>query len=304
MFCTRPLLTCVWDESLQVGSGSLVLQQLLRWNVCEEHLQDGLSILTVPGVGVPDHAVAQEWLCVGSKELSVWWRWRGKEEKRLYYFHWLQAFFLLHGLMKFLSSGMTDVVFESFPYWEVSRLCLFIPQSLFTMKPEPQIHRLHIDKLVYFIFQLWIFNHSLFLENIFFFLFLCSIMIKLSDWPVTFLIQSKLQQRLLQQLAAILHLSDRYRQREKTTCQRRQTVGDWGTFGGVTEFLSLTYIFEMIEGRHALTRVVGIGSMWHVEVLDLLMRMRMRWECLSITQITEEEILNNTEVCVAVFCSL
>lgn len=49
-------------------------------------------------------------------------------------------------------------------------------------------------------------------------------MIKLSDWPVTFLIQSKLQQRLLQQLAATLHLSDRYRQREKITCERRQTV--------------------------------------------------------------------------------
>ena len=35
-----------------------------------------------------------------------------REEKRLYYSHWLQAFFL-HGLMKFQSSGMTDVVSHS-----------------------------------------------------------------------------------------------------------------------------------------------------------------------------------------------
>lgn len=55
-----PLLTCVRDESLQVGSGALVLQQLLGRQVREEHLQDGLSIVAVSGVGVPHHAVAQQ----------------------------------------------------------------------------------------------------------------------------------------------------------------------------------------------------------------------------------------------------
>lgn len=53
-------LTCVWDETLQVGPGSLVLQQLLGRQVCEEHLEDSLSVLTVPGVGVPHHTEAQE----------------------------------------------------------------------------------------------------------------------------------------------------------------------------------------------------------------------------------------------------
>lgn len=47
-----------------MGPGSLVLQQLLRRHVSEEHLQDPLSILTVSGIGVPHGAVAQERLCV------------------------------------------------------------------------------------------------------------------------------------------------------------------------------------------------------------------------------------------------
>lgn len=58
-------LTCVWDERLQVGTGSLVLQQLLWRHVCEEDLQDDLSVLAVFGVGVPHDAVSQESLCVG-----------------------------------------------------------------------------------------------------------------------------------------------------------------------------------------------------------------------------------------------
>lgn len=58
------LLTCVWDETLQVGPGPLVLQQLLGRHVCEEHLEDSLSIQTVPGVGVPHHAEPQE---------RLWW---------------------------------------------------------------------------------------------------------------------------------------------------------------------------------------------------------------------------------------
>lgn len=53
-------LTCVWDECLQVGAGSLVLQQLLWWHVCEEDLQDDLSVLAVFGVGVPHDTVPQE----------------------------------------------------------------------------------------------------------------------------------------------------------------------------------------------------------------------------------------------------
>ena len=40
------------------------------------------------------------------------------------------------------------------------------------------------------------------------------------------------------------------------------------------EFI-MEVISEMIEDRHALTRVVGIGSRWHVEVLDLLMSSEM-----------------------------
>lgn len=52
--------TCVWDETLQVGSGSLVLQQFLRGQVSEEHLEDGLGVLTIPGVGVPHHTVTKE----------------------------------------------------------------------------------------------------------------------------------------------------------------------------------------------------------------------------------------------------
>lgn len=43
--------------------GSLILQQLLGRQVCEEHLEDSLRIQTVPGIGVPDHTVAQERLC-------------------------------------------------------------------------------------------------------------------------------------------------------------------------------------------------------------------------------------------------
>lgn len=43
-----------------MASGALVLQQLLGRQVREEDLQDGLSILTVSGVGVPDHTEPQE----------------------------------------------------------------------------------------------------------------------------------------------------------------------------------------------------------------------------------------------------
>lgn len=57
---TRPPPTCVWNESLEVVSGALVLQQLLRRQVCEEHLEDGLGVLAVSGVGVPHHTVAQD----------------------------------------------------------------------------------------------------------------------------------------------------------------------------------------------------------------------------------------------------
>lgn len=53
-------LTCVWDESLQVISCTLILQQLLGRHMCEEHLQDDLSVLTVSGVGVPHCTVVQE----------------------------------------------------------------------------------------------------------------------------------------------------------------------------------------------------------------------------------------------------
>lgn len=60
-------LTCVWDESLQVSPCTLVLQHFLRRQVCEQHLQDGLGVLTVPGVGVPNHAVAQQRLWEGWK---------------------------------------------------------------------------------------------------------------------------------------------------------------------------------------------------------------------------------------------
>lgn len=58
-------LTCVWDEPLQVGPGPLVLQQLLWRHVCEEDLQDDLSVLAVFGVGVPHDAVSKESLWVG-----------------------------------------------------------------------------------------------------------------------------------------------------------------------------------------------------------------------------------------------
>lgn len=57
---TASLLTCVWDESLQVGPGPLVLQQLLWRHVCEEDLQDDLSVLAVFGVCVPHDAVSQK----------------------------------------------------------------------------------------------------------------------------------------------------------------------------------------------------------------------------------------------------
>lgn len=211
-----------------MGSGSLVLQQLLRWHVCEEHLQNGLSILTVPGVGVPHHAVAQERLCVGSTKLSVWWRKRGKKEKRLYYFitDYRHCFYI--AWWSFNSLGWLTLCLGH-SLIEKSAECVYLSlKTCFQWSQRPRFHCLHIDKLVYklvyFIFQLWIFKPFIIFRKCFFFLFLCSIMIKLSDWPVTFLIQSKLQQRLLQQLAATLHLSDRYRQREKITCERRQTV--------------------------------------------------------------------------------
>lgn len=64
-------MTCVRDQTLQVGSGTLVLKKLLGWQVSEEHLEDGLSVVTVPGVGVPHHAVAQQRLCAEHQNRNV-----------------------------------------------------------------------------------------------------------------------------------------------------------------------------------------------------------------------------------------
>lgn len=76
-------LTCVRDECLQVGAGSLVLQQLLWRHVREEDLQDHLSVLAVFGVGVPHGAVSQERLCVG---------WTSVERARMMKTYFMAAF--------------------------------------------------------------------------------------------------------------------------------------------------------------------------------------------------------------------
>lgn len=99
---TWPLLTCVWDEALEVCAGALVLQQLLRRQVCEEHLEDSLGVQTVPGVRVPHRTVSQERLWVRSKPQKGGEGRKGRERKKrdgLYYFICWQTFFpwLLEG---------------------------------------------------------------------------------------------------------------------------------------------------------------------------------------------------------------
>lgn len=56
-----------------------------------------------------------------------------------------------------------------------------------------------------------------------------------------------------------------------------------GTVPVDREDLMMEVSSEMLEGRQALTMVVGVGSRWHVEELDLVISLKMRFSVWRLT---------------------